>query len=263
MDLGLKGKIALVAASTKGLGKAVALSLAAEGAEVAVNGRHRQNLHDVAEEIRSSTGKSPLQIQADVTKSEDVERMFDEVTKHFGGLHILVTNAGGPPAGEFGDFNDEQWMNAIELTLMSSVRLLRKAAPIMQLQRWGRIVNIVSLTVKQPADNLLLSNTVRASVIGLAKSVSRNLARDNVLVNNVAPYYVSTKRIDYLIEQTASRLGITKDSALHNIVKEIPLGRLGTPEEFGNLVAFLCSEKNSYMTGSTLQFDGGAFRGMF
>ncbi len=263
MDLGLKGKTALVAASTKGLGKATALALAAEGTEVVVNGRHKQNLHDAAEEIRAETGKAPLAIQADVTRPEDIDRLFDEVARHFGTLHILVTNAGGPPAGGFADFNDEQWMSAVELNLMSTVRLIRKAAPIMQAQKWGRIVNIVSLTVKQPADNLLLSNSVRAAIIGLAKTISKDLARDNVLINNIAPYYVSTKRIDYLMEQTAARLGITKEDALHNIVKEIPVGRLGTPSEFGDLVVFLCSGRNSYMTGSTIQFDGGAYRGIF
>lgn len=263
MDLGLKGKTALVAASTKGLGKATALALAAEGAEVVINGRHKQNIHDAVEEMKSQTGKTPLAIQADVTKPEDIERMFDEVTSHFGKLHILVTNAGGPPAGGFADFNDEQWMGAVELNLMSTVRLIRKAVPLMRKQKWGRIVNIVSLTVKQPADNLLLSNSVRASIIGLAKSISKDIAPDNVLINSIAPYYVSTKRIDYLMEQTAARLGITKDAALQSIVKEIPVGRLGTPEEFGNVVAFLCSEKNSYITGSTIQFDGGAYKGIF
>lgn len=263
MDLGLKEKVALVAASTKGLGKASAAALAAEGAEVVINGRHKQNLHDAAGEIKSLTGKTPLAIQADVTKPEDIDRMFDEIEKRFGGLHVLVTNAGGPPAGNFPDFNDEQWIKAVELNLMSTVRLIRKAAPAMQKQKWGRIVNIVSLTVKQPADNLLLSNSVRSAIIGLAKSISKGFARDNVLINNIAPYYVSTKRIDYLMEQAAARLGTTKEAALQNIVKEIPVGRLGTPEEFGSAVAFLCSDRNSYMTGSTIQFDGGAYKGVY
>ncbi|MCL4540056.1 MAG: SDR family NAD(P)-dependent oxidoreductase, partial [Bacteroidetes bacterium] len=160
MDLGLKGKTALVAASTKGLGKAAALALASEGAEVVINGRHKQNLHDAVDEIKSRTGRIPLAILADVTKPEDIEQMFEEVTAHFGTLHILITNAGGPPAGGFADFNDEQWISAVELNLMSTVRLIRKALPLMRGQKWGRIVNIVSLTVKQPADNLLLSNSV-------------------------------------------------------------------------------------------------------
>ena len=263
MDLGLKGKTALVAASTKGLGKATAIALATEGANVVVNGRHKQNLHDAADEIKSLTGNTPFTIQADVTKPEDIDRMYEEVVKKFGTIHVLVTNAGGPPAGGFADFSDQQWSDAVELNLMSTVRLIRKAVPAMREQKWGRIVNIVSLTVKQPADNLLLSNSVRASIIGLAKTISRDLAPDNVLINSIAPYYVSTKRIDYLMEQTGARLGITKDEAMRNIVKEIPVGRLGTPEEFGDLMAFLCSERNSYMTGSTIQFDGGAYKGIF
>ncbi len=263
MDLGLKDKVALVAASTKGLGKASAAALAAEGAEVIINGRDKQNLRDAAEEIKALTGKTPPAIQADVTKADDIDRMFNEIERKFGALHVLVTNAGGPPAGNFRDFNDEQWIKAVELNLMSTVRLIRNAAPGMQKQKWGRIVNIVSLTVKQPADNLLLSNSVRSAIIGLAKSVSKDLARDNVLINNIAPYYVSTKRIDYLMEQTAARLGTTREAAMQSIVKEIPVGRLGTPEEFGNAVAFLCSDKNSYMTGSTIQFDGGAYKGVY
>ncbi|MCL4511613.1 MAG: SDR family oxidoreductase [Bacteroidetes bacterium] len=262
MDLGLKDKTAIVAASTKGLGKATAIALALEGANVVINGRHKQNLNDTVDEIKSKTGKTPLAIQGDVTQAEDIDRLFDEVVKHFGTVHILVSNAGGPPAGSFSDFNDEQWLNAVELNLMSTVRLIRKATPIMQKQKWGRIVNITSLTVKQPADNLLLSNSVRAAIIGFAKTISRDLAPHNVLINNIAPYYVATKRIDYLMEETAAKRGITKEAALKNIIKEIPMGRLGTPEEFGDFVTFLCSEKNSYVTGATIQFDGGAYRGM-
>ena len=263
MDLGLKGKVALVAASTKGLGKATAMALASEGTEVIVNGRDKQNISDTVGEMKTKTGKSPFAVQADVTKPDDVDRMFHEIAGRFGTIHILVTNAGGPPAGSLDDFRDDDWMNAFQLNLMSTVRLIRNAIPFMRKQKWGRIVNIVSLTVKQPIDNLLMSNSLRTSVIGLAKTLSKDLARDNVLINNIAPYYVSTKRIDYLMEQTASRLGITKEDALQNIVKDIPLGRLGTPEEFGDVVAFLCSQKNSYLTGSTIQFDGGAYKGIF
>ncbi len=262
MDLGLKDKVAVVAASTKGLGKAAAISLAAEGANVVINGRHKQNLHDAAEDVKGKTGKMPLAIQGDVTQTEDIDRLFEEVIKQFGTVHILVSNAGGPPAGGFNDFNDEQWLSAVDLNLMSTVRLIRKAVPLMQKQRWGRIVNVTSLTVKQPADNLLLSNSVRAAIVGLAKTISRDLSRDNILINNIAPYYVATKRIDYLMEEISAKKGITKEAALQNIVKDIPMGRLGTPEEFGDFVAFLCSERNSYVTGATIQFDGGAYRGM-
>ncbi len=218
MDLGLKGKVALVAASTNGLGKATAMALASEGTEVIVNGRDKQNISDTVGEMKTKTGKSPFAVQADVTKPDDVDRMFHEIAGRFGTIHILVTNAGGPPAGSLDDFRDDDWMNAFQLNLMSTVRLIRNAIPFMRKQKWGRIVNIVSLTVKQPIDNLLLSNSLRTSVIGLAKTLSKDLARDNVLINNIAPYYVSTKRIDYLMEQTASRLGITKEDALQNIV---------------------------------------------
>jgi len=262
MDLGLKDKIAMVAASTKGLGKAAATVLAAEGANVIINGRHKQNIHDAVDEIKSKTGRSPLAVQCDLTQSEDIDRLFDEAIKHYGTVHILVANAGGPPAGVFDDFNDEQWLKAVDLSLMSAVRLTRKVIPIMRKQKWGRIVNVSSITVKQPAENLLLSNSIRAAVVGLVKTISRELARDKVLINNIAPYYVATKRIDYLMEETAAKKGIAKEAALQNIVKEIPMGRLGNPEEFGDFVAFLCSERNSYVTGATIQFDGGAYRGM-
>ncbi len=263
MDLGLKNRIAIVAGSTKGLGKAVATSFAAEGANVIINGRHKQNLHDAAEEIGRITGKTPMTVQADVTQPEDIDRMFEEAVKNYGTVDILVANAGGPPAGGFDEFNDEQWAKAVDLNLMSTVRLLRKSIPLMKKQRWGRIAVIVSLTVKQPADNLLLSNSVRAAVVGLAKSISFDLARDNILINNVAPYYVSTSRIDYLMEQEAIRQGITKEVALQSLTAKIPMERLGTPEEFGDLVAFLCSGRNGYVTGATIQFDGGAYKGMF
>ncbi|MFZ1080809.1 MAG: SDR family oxidoreductase [Candidatus Kryptoniota bacterium] len=262
MDLGLKNKIAIVAASTKGLGKATAIALAAEGANVIINGRHKQNIHDAVDDIKHKTGKAPLAVQCDLTQSDDIDRLFEEAVKHFGTVHILVSNAGGPPAGGFNDFNDEQWLKAVDLNLMSAVRLIRKAVPIMQKQKWGRLVNVSSMTVKQPAENLLLSNSIRAAVVGLVKTISRDLSRDNVLINNIAPYYIATKRIDYLLEETATKKGITKEEALQNIVKEIPMGRLGTPEEFGDFVAFLCSERNSYVTGATIQFDGGAYRGM-
>jgi len=262
MDLGLKDKVALVTASTKGLGKATAASLAFEGANVVINGRHKQNIHDAVAEIKSKSGRTPLAVQGDLTQAEDIDRLFDEVTRHYGTVHILVSNAGGPPAGAFDDFNDEQWLKAVDLSLMSAVRLIRRAAPIMQKQKWGRIVNISSVTVKQPAENLLLSNSIRAAVIGLVKTISRDLSRDNVLINSVAPYYVGTKRIDYLMEETAAKKRITKEEALKKIVKEIPMGRLGTPEEFGEFVTFLCSEKNSYVTGATIPFDGGAYRGI-
>ncbi|MGC8595245.1 MAG: SDR family oxidoreductase [Candidatus Kryptoniota bacterium] len=263
MDLGLKGKVAIVAASTKGLGRAAALSLAGEGANVVICGRHKANLSEAAEEIESRTGKIPLSIQADVTKSVDIDRLFNQTLKHFSTIHILVTNAGGPPTGYFMDFNDEQWLNAVELNLMSTVRLIRSAIPTMLQNNWGRIVNITSLAVKQPIENLVLSNSVRAAVVGLAKTISRDYAKNNILINNVAPGMIMTRRIESMLEERAVNDLITKEKALELMVKEIPMGRLGRPEEVGDLIAFLCSEKNTYITGATIQIDGGMYRGMF
>lgn len=262
MDLGLNGKTAIVAASTKGLGRAAAISLAAEGAKVVICGRHKANLSDAVAEIESKTGNTPLAVQADVTKASDIDRLFDQATRQFSTIDILITNAGGPPTGYFMEFNDEQWLNAVELNLMSTVRMIRHAIPKMLANNWGRIVNITSIAVKQPIENLVLSNSVRSAVVGLAKTISRDYAKNNILINNIAPGMIMTKRIESMLEEKAKLEQITKDEALELMVKDIPMGRLGRPEEVGNLIAFLCSEKNTYITGATIQIDGGMYRGM-
>jgi len=262
MDLGLKGKTAIVAASTKGLGKAAALSLAEEGANIVICGRHKANLADAAAEIELKTGNLPLAIQADVTKPDDIDRLFEEAIKRFSTIHILVTNAGGPPTGYFMDFNDEQWLSAVELNLMSAVRMIRLAVPTMIRNNWGRIVNITSLAVKQPLENLVLSNSVRSAVIGMAKTISRDYAKNNILINNIAPGMIMTKRIESMLEERVKRDQITMEKAIELMVKDIPMGRLGRPEEVGNLIAFLCSERNTYITGATIQIDGGMYKGM-
>lgn len=262
MDLGLRGKVALVAAASKGLGKAVAMCLAEEGANVAICARDETVLNTTAREIRAATGVDVLAVPADVSKAEDIARFVDKAAQHFGHLDILVTNAGGPPSGTFASFGDADWQAAFNLTLMSAVRLIRAVVPHMRAAGGGRIVNIASLSVKQPIEGLLLSNSIRTAVVGLAKTLSFELAGDNILINNVCPGYYDTDRVKELDAAQAAREGRTIEEVAQEKAKTIPLGRRGRPEELGALVAFLCSRQAAYITGTTIQIDGGAYRGI-
>ncbi len=262
MELGLSGKIALVVASSKGLGKAVAIGLAREGAKVVICGRHKKDLNAASDEIAQSPGTVPLAVVADVTSVKDIKRLVHASIKKFGTVHILVTNAGGPPTGEFVKLSDEQWLDAVNLTLMSTVRLIREVIPHMQKQNWGRIINITSVSVKQPIDQLLLSNAIRAAVVGMAKTLSNEVAKDNILVNNVAPGFTLTKRLEELAEGLAKQRGVSKEEVLAGYAKSTAIGRLASPEEFANLVVFLASERASYITGTTIQVDGGYVKGI-
>lgn len=263
MDLGLKDKIALVTASSKGLGRASALALAREGAKVAICARDSKTLKATADEIATTTGSEILAVPGDMTNSRDIERLVKETVKHFGGLHILVTNAGGPPAGYFMDFDDKQWQEAFNLTMMSNVRLIRAVVPHMQRAGWGRIINITSMTVKEPLDNLVLSNSIRTGVHGLAKTLSNQLAPYGITVNNVMPGSIHTDRIEQLAETTARKNEQTVDEAIAAMGLAIPMGRVGQPEEFGAVVAFLASEPARYVTGVSLPVDGGRIKGTF
>lgn len=263
MDLGLAQKIAVVAASSKGLGRASALALAQEGARVAICARNEEQLRATAADIRTLTGAEVLAIPADVSQAGDIDRLVDETVAHFGGLHILVTNAGGPPTGYFQEFDDAQWQTAINLTLMSAVRLIRAAIPHLQQQRWGRIINITSLSVKEPVDALLLSNSIRPAIHGLAKTLANQLGQYGITVNNVMPGTVHTDRIDQLAQYAADQSGQSIEAALADMGKLVPLGRIGRPEELGALVAFLASEKASFINGASIPVDGGRLKGTF
>ncbi len=263
MDLGLTGKVAVVAASSKGLGRAVATRLAMEGALVTVNGRHAESLAETAKAIRDETGGDVIEVAGDMTNPEDVQRLISETVKQRGGLDVLVCNAGGPPKGTFSSFPEDQpWLDALELNFMSTLRLSRAALPHLEQRGGGSITNIVSTSVKQPIPDLILSNTSRTAVVGLAKSISAEYADRNIRVNNVCPGSTMTGRITSLAEGRAEQSGRTVDEVLADDAKAIPMGRLGTPEEFANVVVFMASPAASYVTGVTIQVDGGTVRSL-
>jgi 3-oxoacyl-[acyl-carrier protein] reductase len=262
MDLGLHDKIALVAASSKGLGRACAHSLSAEGAKVAICARDGKSLRAAADEIASDTGSQVLAIMADLTSARDCRRVVQETVEFFGALHVLVTNNGGPPAGYFFELEDNDWYRAMDLTLMSVVRLIRAAVPHMRNEGWGRIVNITSISVKEPLDHLILSNSLRSGVTGLARTLANQLARDGITINNVLPGYVLTDRLRELVENRARAQGKSVDDVLKEFAAEIPLGRVGKPEELAAVVTFLASQPAAYVNGISILVDGGRYKGL-
>jgi 3-oxoacyl-[acyl-carrier protein] reductase len=262
MDLGIKDRIALVCGASKGLGKAVALGLAKEGARLAICSRSKENISKAAAEIAEATGVEVLGIPADLSKAEEARRFLKEALDYFGRLDILVTNAGGPPSLPFAEITDEQWKSAFDLTLMSAVILIRESLPLMKAQRFGRIINITSVAVKQPLEGLILSNTIRTGLIGLAKTLSNDYAPYNILINNVCPGVTLTERVRELSVAMAGQKGISPEKVIRDWEAGIPLGRMGRPEELANLVVFLSSERASYITGTTIQVDGGFYKGL-
>lgn len=263
MNLGLKNKVAIVAASSKGLGRACAMSLASEGAKVTIFSRNQSKIQKTASEISNSTGTEVLPLCADVSVKKDIERVVKSTIDRFSGIDIVVNNAGGPPFGYFGDFDLSQWQQAVELNLFSTINMINFALPYMKNKNWGRIINITSISVKQPISGLILSNTVRSGVVGLAKTLSNELAPYNITVNNVCPGRILTDRIIQLANNRAASRKKTYDAVIKDMEKDIPLGRLGKPEELGDYVAFLASERASYITGTTLQVDGGAVKSVY
>lgn len=263
MDLGLKGRVALVAASSQGLGKAVAFGLAREGAKLALCARTRSTLKATAEEIRRETGVDLLAQSLDVTDYAHVRRFVAETLKRFGRVDICVTNAGGPPSKPFRETSVEDWQNGVNLNLMSTLYFAREVLPLMQKQKWGRLIAITSVAVKQPIDGLILSNAVRSAVSGLIKSLSNEYAHSNVLVNNVCPGYTLTARLDELAAKLAQAEGVEPQQIQERWASQIPMRRLGQPEEFANLVVFLASERSSYITGASIAVDGGYVKGIY
>ena len=262
MDLGLKGKVALVAGGSMGLGRAAALALAKEGARVAICALDDPSLPETAAYIKKETGGECLAIPADLANAEEARHFVRDALAHFGTLDILVNNAGGPPAATFLDIDDELWTAGFRLNLLSTIIMTREAVPVMKEKRWGRIINMTSISVKQPIDGLMISNTVRSGVIGLAKSLSNELAPYGITVNSVCPGYTLTNRVRNLARTIAGKEGTTPEAVIKTWEASIPMGRLGTPEEFAALVAFLASEQAGYMTGGAIQIDGGWYKGV-
>lgn len=257
MDLGLKGRVAIVAAASKGLGRAVAEEFAREGSEVAICARTAKDLESAAAEIGKANGRSVFWKALDVTDAQAVSGFVEAVEKKFGHVDICVTNAGGPPTKKFLDITLEEWRTAVDLTLMSSVYFAREVLPRMRKNRWGRLLTITSVSVKQPIDGLLLSNSLRAAVTGLAKTLANEFGADGITVNNVCPGYTLTERLDELAESQARAAAVAREEIFRSWSSEIPIGRLAQPKEFAALVAFLASERASSINGTTIAVDGG------
>ena len=263
MDLGLKERVAIVAASSQGLGKAVAIGLAKEGARLALCARTEATLTQTADEIRRTTGAQVMTRALDVTNYDQVGQFVADTVDEYGQLDICVANAGGPPTKSFAETTLEDWHRAAELNLMSTVYFAKEALPVMQRRRWGRFIAITSMTVKQPVEGLILSNSVRAGVSGLVKTLANEYGPYNILVNNVCPGYTATARLMSLAERIAEREGVDPERIEQRWASQAPLGRVGLPEEFADVVVFLASERAGYVTGVSIAVDGGIVKGLY
>ena len=252
MDLGIKDKVALVLASSKGLGKAVAMELAKEGAKVIICGTDAEALAETKAEIETIAPNKVVSIICDITDEAQRKNLVDESVKAFGNIEILVTNTGGPAAGPFEQFKLDDWKHLYNLLFLSAVDIIQQVLPSMKEKGFGRILTITSITVKQPADNLISSNAVRTSLLGLVKSLSNEVAIYGITVNNILPGYTTTNRLKNLIE---------KNPKVNEVIETIPMKRFGTTAEFAAAAAFLVSERASYITGQSLAVDGGWIKG--
>lgn len=263
MDLGLKNKVAMVAGASKGLGFAVASALASEGALVSMASRNTAAIQDARARIRKAANAEVFACTADVTGAEAIERWRDDTVREFGGVDLLFVNSGGPPAGTFATLTDAQWNHAVDLLLMSSVRLVRSVLPSMRSRGGGSILFSTSTSVKEPIENLVLSNVVRSTLPALAKSLARELAPDRIRVNSLMPGRIETDRVRELDAGVAQKKGITEAQQKAAMVAQIPLGRYGDPAEYARAAVFLLSSAASYITGAALQVDGGSIRSVY
>jgi 3-oxoacyl-[acyl-carrier protein] reductase len=263
MELGLEGKVALVAGSSSGLGRAVAEELAREGASLVICARGEERLAEAGEQVAAGHGVEVEAVSVDLSKPDEVDRLVAAALDRFGRVDVLFTNTGGPPAGPFGSHGPEVWDAAVRQNLFSVVNLVRGVLPGMRERGWGRIVNCTSVAVKQPIDGLMLSNSVRAAVTGFARTLANEVAPHGVTVNNVLPGFTRTDRLGALAERIAEDRGVTVEDAYGQWEEAIPAGRLGEPPELGALVAFLASERAAYITGQSICVDGGWVRSLF
>jgi 3-oxoacyl-[acyl-carrier protein] reductase len=265
MDLGLRGRVAVVCAASQGLGKATAQGLFNEGAHVVISARDAGRLEAAAREIAgagSQDGAKILPVVADVTNPEQIKDLVAATVREFGKVDILVTNAGGPPVASFPDLDDALWEKGISLNLMSTIRCIREVLPHMRKGKWGRIIAITSITAKQPIDDLVISSTVRPGILGLTHVLSNQYASEGILVNSVTPGFILTARQKEISDARAASRGITTDQYTEGIVRDVPVKRYGTPEELANVIVFLASERASFVTGATIAVDGGLTRGI-
>ncbi len=262
MELGLNGKRALVTAASRGIGKACALELAREGADVVICARGADALAATRDAVAGETGRKVVAVTTDLSFGAQIEELMKRTRAELGGLDILVTNAGGPPSGQFMDFDDEAWMKAVSLNFMSVVRLNRAAIPMMREAGAGAIVNLTSISAKEPIKGLVLSNSIRAGVVGLSKTLANELGPDGIRVNVVCPGYTATDRMTELMTARAEREGKSYDDIATGFYASVPLGTFGQPADIARMVAFLASDAADYITGVTVQVDGGAVRGL-
>jgi 3-oxoacyl-[acyl-carrier protein] reductase len=262
MNLGLKNRGVIVAASSQGIGLATAEAFAREGAQVAMCARTEKTLREAAEGVRSRTSAEIYAEPLDVTDNSAVQKFVENVSKRFGRIDVCVANAGGPPAKNFLSISPDEWRKAVDLNLLSTVYLARAVIPYMQRHRWGRIITITSVSVKQPVQDLVLSNSVRAAVVGLVKSLSNEFGKDGILVNNVAPGFTATERLQELAQVRALAAGSSPQQICDAWAAEAPVKRLGRPEEIADAIVWLASDRASYITGQTILADGGIYRGL-
>ncbi len=262
MNLGLKGKKALITGASSGLGFAAAITLAEEGAAIAINSRSQDNLEKAAENIKSKTGITPVIIARDLSLAGMPEKTAAKAKEKMGRIDILVSNAGGPPAGPFMQHEKDTWRKSAELTLHAAIDLTRAVLPDMAANKWGRIIYSTSIAVKQPIDGLIISNTLRAGLTGFAKTISNEYGLSGITVNTVCPGYTDTERLKYLAETLAEKSGVTVEEIYKGWADGAPVGRIGQPEELADMIAFLASEKAAFITGASIPVDGGCYKGL-
>jgi 3-oxoacyl-[acyl-carrier protein] reductase len=260
MDFQIKNKTAIVCASSQGLGKAAAIELASEGVNLVISSRNKENLLSVKKEIETSTNSKIVSIVADLNEPDDIDNLYNKANSELGPIDILINNAGGPPPSNFESLNDEDWLKAFNLTMMSSIRLTKLVLPDMKERNWGRIINISSVSVKTPVPGLFLSNSLRLGVLGWSKALSDEVAPKGITVNSVCPGSTRTARITNILKSQSEATGKSLEEIESLAAAKIPMLRIGEPEDLAALIAFLASERASYMTGLAIQVDGGSAR---